>query len=299
MLPSNICTTLSQRALTTFQSDIISPSSSVCFALHCIHWFHTNALHLCCLTPAFLSFPGLPALLYKSKFTLHSFTYCWWLFVLIETPVALAQGVVPVISLCARVWVNKDILLCLWSVCMVFDKFRPVTQSFFNFLNRFMFMCPYFLFHYLTITWNQQLYSQNTGHPLLFSSQRESKNEKITQIVSPLPSPAAETLRSDWEHCAHMSHALLTAVGDGEMGWWGIRDGGVEQWKWWNNFTAVAAVEKTITCIYSAAVVHSCCSSTPPIVYFTVNNRLSGLSNSLVADHVALMYKSGTFATTF
>lgn len=29
-------------------------------------------------------------------------------------------------------------------------------------------------------------------------------------------SPAAETLRSDWEHCAHMSHVLLI-VGDGEL----------------------------------------------------------------------------------
>lgn len=50
-------------------------------------------------------------------------------------------------------------------------------------------------------------------------SQREGRNEilkknqkKITQIVSPLPSPAAETLRR-----AHMSHALVTAVRDGEM----------------------------------------------------------------------------------
>lgn len=33
------------------------------------------------------------------------------------------------ISLCARVWVNKDILPCLWIVCMVFDKFRPATRS--------------------------------------------------------------------------------------------------------------------------------------------------------------------------
>lgn len=41
---------------------------------------------------------------------------------------------------------------------------------------------------------------------------KKSKKKKITQIVSPLPSPAAETLRR-----AHMSHALVTAVRDGEM----------------------------------------------------------------------------------
>lgn len=76
---------LSQHALTPFQCGIIPPSSSVgllCSPLSiCLHfsstspnWFHANTLHSCCLTPAFLSFPGL---LSKSIFTLLSFTFCF------------------------------------------------------------------------------------------------------------------------------------------------------------------------------------------------------------------------------
>ncbi len=93
------------------------------------NWLHSNTLHSCCLTPAFLSFPGLPALLSKSIFTLLGFTFCFvtlcsqrhlWLWL---------KELCLMISLRARVWVNKDILPCLWIVCMVSDKFRPVTRS--------------------------------------------------------------------------------------------------------------------------------------------------------------------------
>lgn len=93
MLPSNICAYLSQHALTTFQSGIISPSSSVSLLCPiCAHfsptspnWFHSNTMRSC-LTPAFLSFTSLHPLLSKSIFTLLSLfvTLCsdrhLWLF---------------------------------------------------------------------------------------------------------------------------------------------------------------------------------------------------------------------------
>lgn len=81
---------------------------------------------------------------------------------------------------------------------------------------------------------------------------KKNQKNKITQIVSPLPSPAAETLRR-----AHMSHALVTAVRDGEMCRRGISDGGVVV----KNFPAVAAVEKPPAFIFSVVVLFSCCTN--------------------------------------
>lgn len=174
----------------------------------------------------------------------------------------------------ARVWVNNDVLPCLWIVCMVFDTFRPVTRSVLSVRSHDIFcanvclcLCVSFLFPLSHSCLKSAVMPSEYRTPIsLFICVSQREREKFTQIVSPLPSPAAETLKRDWEHCAHMSHALVTAVGDGEMGGWSIRDGGVEQWKRWNNFTAVAAVEKPVTCFYPAAVLHSYCGSTPQIV---------------------------------
>lgn len=228
---------LSQHALTTFQSGIISPSSSispVCPHLSCRSpdWFHSNTLLSSCLAPAFLSFPGLPLNLYlpcAASHTVHHSLFS-------PTPVALAQTVVSYdlsVCTCVSQWGYFTMLMNSFQ-----GKFSSVSQPCFVRANVCVCGC-------VRISFSQNsavVHSEYKTPSSRFHREKEG-TRKITRIVSPLPSPAAETLRSDWEHCAHMSHALVTAVGDGEMGWWSIRDGGVERWLWWSNFTAVAAVE--------------------------------------------------------
>lgn len=120
-----------------------------------------------------------------------------------------------------------------------------------------VFMCPCFVFAISPSSeissWAFRIQDTLLTFHRCFTARKKEREKHSNSF----PSSAAETPRSDWEHCAKMTHALVSAVG-----WWGIRDEGVEQWKWWDNFTAVAAVENPVTHIYPTAVLNSYSSST-------------------------------------
>lgn len=111
--------TLSQHALTTFQSGIISPSSTI--SLLCSTW--SVRLHVCVRVALQPLHFFLSSLLFKSIFTLFSFTYCPWPFVFINT-CGFGSKTCAYDRSCLRAHESTGIF---YHVCMVFDKFGPVT----------------------------------------------------------------------------------------------------------------------------------------------------------------------------
>lgn len=181
-----VISNLSQHALTTFQSGIISPSSSispVCPHLSCRSpdWFHSNTLLSSCLAPAFLSFPGLPLNLYlpcAASHTVHHSLFS-------PTPVALAQTVVSYdlsVCTCVSQWGYFTMLMNSFQ-----GKFSSVSQS--CFVRE---MCVYvdvsvFPFHKI-----QQLCIQSTRRPPRVFTERKKERENHSNSF---PS----TLTSSWD----------------------------------------------------------------------------------------------------
>lgn len=73
--------------------------------------------------------------------------------------------------------------------------------------------------------------------------------------------------------CTHES--CLTYCGRWRVGWWDLRDGGVEQYKWWNNFTALAAVQH-------ASILQLFSIPTAVALYFALHLLLSPTVNNLL-----------------
>ena len=141
------------------------------------------------MSSASISFFSWPAS--KTIFTLRSFTHCPRLFVLTDT---CGFGSCLMISLCARVWVKKDILPMLMNSFQ--GKFRSVSQSFscdhFKCANMCMLMCPYFLFRKKSAVMHSEYETPSSRFLNLCFTERKKERENPSNSF---PS----TLTSSWD----------------------------------------------------------------------------------------------------